>query len=51
MHHCSNRWLTYPRDPQVHKELFWAKSLKGGELSNFVGDLSVNDVFRISIVQ
>ena len=41
----------YPRDPQVHRTLFRAKSLKGGELSNFLGDLSVDDVFRIAIVQ
>ena len=27
------------------------KSLQGGELSNFLGDLSVDDVFRIAIVQ
>ena len=38
-------WLTYPRDLQVHRTLFRAKSLKGGELSNFLGDLSVDDVF------
>ena len=45
------RWLTYPRDPQVHRTLFRAKSLKSGERSNFLGDLSVDDVFRIAIVQ
>ena len=44
------RRLTYPRDSQVHRILFRAKSLKGGKLSNFVGDLSVGDVFRIAIV-
>ena len=44
-------WLTYPRDLQVHRALFWAESLKDGELSNFLGDLSVDDVFRIAIVQ
>ena len=43
--------LTNPRDPQVHWALFWAESLKGGKLSNFLGDLSVDDVFRIAIVQ
>ena len=31
--------------------LFWDESLKGGELSNFLGDLSVDDVFRIATVQ
>ena len=45
------RWLTYPRDPQVHRILFRAELLKGGELRNFLGDLSVDDVFRIAIVQ
>ena len=44
-------WLAYPRDPQVHMALFWVESLKGGELNNFLGDLSVDDVFRIAIVQ
>ena len=43
--------LTYPRDPQVHREIFWAKSLKGRELNNFLGNLSIDDVFRIAIVQ
>ena len=43
--------LTYPTDPQVHRALFWAESFKGGELSDFLGDLSVDDVFRIAIVQ
>ena len=42
--------LTYPRDPQVHRALFRVESLKGGELSNFLGNLSI-DVFRIAIVQ
>ena len=45
------RWLTDPRDPQVHRTFIRAKSLKGGERSNFLGDLSVDDVFRIAIVQ
>ena len=35
----------------MHRALFWAESLKGGELSDFLGDLSVNDVFRTAIVQ
>ena len=39
------------RDPQVHRALFWAKSLKGGKLSDFVGDLSAVDVFSIAIAQ
>ena len=43
--------LTNPRDPQVHRALFWAESLKVGKLSDFLGDLSVDDVFRIAIVQ
>ena len=43
--------LANPRDLQVHRALFWAESLKGGKLSDFVGDLSVDDVFRIAIVQ
>ena len=32
--------LTYPRDPQVHKALFRAKSLKDREL-NDLGDLNI----------
>ena len=43
--------LSYPRDPQVRRTLFWTKSLKSEELSNFLGDLSVDDVFRIAVVQ
>ena len=39
--------LTYPRDSQVHRALFRAKSLKRRELSNFFDDLSVDDVFGI----
>ena len=39
-----------PWDSQVHHTLFWAELLKGGELSDFLGDLSVDDVFRIAIV-
>ena len=42
--------LPTQRDPQVYRTLFWAESLKGGELSNFL-DLSVDDVFRIAVVQ
>ena len=42
--------LTYPRNPQVHRALFWAESLKGGKLSDFLGNLSIYDVFRIAIV-
>ena len=38
--------LTYPRDPQVHRALFRAQSLKGGELSDFHGNLSVGDVLQ-----
>ena len=33
------------------RALFWTKSLTGGELSDFLGDLSVDDVFKIVIVQ
>ena len=43
--------LANPMDPQVHQALFWAKSLKGGKLINFIGDLSVDDVSRSAIVQ
>ena len=39
------------KGPSVHRTLFRAKSLTGGELSNFLGDLSVDNVFRIAIVQ
>ena len=42
--------LIYPRYPQVHKALFRAESLKGGKLSDFLGDLSVDDVFTIASV-
>ena len=35
----------------MRSTLFRAESLKGGELSNFFGDLSVDDVFRIVIVK
>ena len=31
--------------------LFWAELLKDGKLSNFLGNLSVDDIFRIAIVQ
>ena len=34
----------------MHRALFWLESLKGGELSDFLGDLSVYGVFRIAIV-
>ena len=40
--------LNYSRDHQVHRALFWAKSLKG---ENFLDNLSIDDVFRITIVQ
>ena len=43
--------LTNRRDPQVYRALFCAKSLKGGELSGFFGDLSVDDVFRVAFFQ
>ena len=43
--------LTYQRDSQVRRALSWAESLKGEELTNFLGDLRVDDVFRIAIVQ
>ena len=43
--------LIYPSDPQMRRALFWAKLLKGGELSDFLDDLSVDDIFRITIVQ
>ena len=39
------------KGPQVHGEPFCAESLKGGELSDFLGDPSVDDIFRIAIVQ
>ena len=32
--------LTNPKDPQEHRALFRLKSLKGGEQSNFFGNLS-----------
>ena len=35
----------------MHRALVKAKSLKGGELSSFLGDLSNDDVFRIALVQ
>ena len=44
-------WLTYSMDPQLHRTLFRAKSFKGVELSDFLGDLSVDDVFGIAIAQ
>ena len=43
--------LIYPRDPQVDIVLFWTESLEGRELSGFLDDLSVDDVFRTAIVQ
>ena len=43
--------LSNQRNPQVHRALFWAESLKGGKLSDFLGDLGVDDVFRIAIVE
>ena len=43
--------LANPRDSQVYRALFWTESLKGGELSDFLGDMSVDDAFRIAIVQ
>ena len=43
--------LVYSRSPQAHRALFRAESLKGGELSDFLCDLSVDDVFSIGIVQ
>ena len=36
--------LTYPRDRQVHRAILWAKSFKSVELSDFLGDLCVDDV-------
>ena len=38
-------------DPQVHRALFWAKSLKSEEVSDLLSNLSVDDVFRIAIVK
>ena len=35
----------------MHWVSFRAESFKDGELRNFLGDLSVDDVFRIAIVQ
>ena len=43
--------LTHPRGSRVHRSLFWAESLEGEKLSDFLGDLSVDDVFGIAIVQ
>ena len=43
--------LTYLRDPPIHQALFWAELLKGGKLSDLLGNLSIDDVFRIAIVQ
>ena len=34
----------------MHRALFWAEWLKGGELSNFLRDLSVDDVFRLPLI-
>ena len=42
--------IAYPRDTQVHRALFWAESFKGGEVNDFLDNLSVDDVFRIAIV-
>ena len=36
---------------KVHRALCLAEWLKGGKLTDFLGDLSVDDVFRIAIVQ
>ena len=41
----------YPRHLQVHRTLFLAESLKGGELSDFLGNLGIDDIFKIAIVQ
>ena len=41
--------LTNPRDSQVHRALFWAELLKVAELSDFLGDLSVDDVFKMPL--
>ena len=32
--------FSYPRNPKVHRALFWAESLKDEELSNVFGNLS-----------
>ena len=37
-------------DPQVHRTPFMDESLKGGELSNFLGNLSVDDFVKKTIV-
>ena len=37
-------------DPQAHKTLFKDESLKGGGLSNFLGNLSVDDFVKKTIV-
>ena len=39
------------KGPSSTQDTFQGQMLKGGELSNFLGDLSVDDVFRIAIVQ
>ena len=38
-------------DPYVHGTFFWAESLNGGELSDFLRDLRTDDVYRIAIVK
>ena len=43
--------FTYPMDSQVYRALFRAESLQDIELSNFLGNVSVHDVFRVAIVQ
>ena len=45
--------LALPRSPQVHILLFRTKWLRngGGKLSDFLGDLSADDVFRVASVQ
>ena len=38
------------KGPSSTQDTFQGQSLKDGELSNFFGDLSVDDIFRIAIV-
>ena len=39
------------KGPSSTPDTFRAKLLKSGKLNDFLGDLSVDDVFRIAIVQ
>ena len=43
--------LTDPRDLQMFCTLFRTESLKGEELRNFLGDMSIDNAFKVAIVQ